>query len=89
MDRKLLDILLCPSTYQPLQKLKRDDLSLLNQAIANSQINRIDQKKQPTPFDAALITRDRTLIYRIDDGIPVLLIDEGVPTHQITGFSTT
>ena len=31
----------------------------------------------------ALITQDRKLIYRIDDGIPVLLAEEAIAASQV------
>ena len=34
MDRKLLDILCCPTTKQPLALLNKAELAALNQAIA-------------------------------------------------------
>ena len=33
-----------------------------------------------------LITRDRKLVYRIDDGIPVLLQDESISSAHVTDF---
>ena len=35
MDRKLLDILACPATRQPLARLEPRGLELLNQAVAS------------------------------------------------------
>ena len=34
----------------------------------------------------ALVTRDRKLAYRVDDGIPVLLVDEGIALGQVPDF---
>ena len=34
----------------------------------------------------ALVTRDRKTVYRIDDGIPVLLAEEGIATAQVADF---
>ena len=34
----------------------------------------------------ALLTRDRKTVYRVDDGIPVLLAEEAIATAQIEGF---
>jgi uncharacterized protein YbaR (Trm112 family) len=34
----------------------------------------------------ALVTRDRKLVYRIDDGIPVLLVEEAIGTGQVADF---
>jgi uncharacterized protein YbaR (Trm112 family) len=35
----------------------------------------------------ALITRDRKTVYRIDDGIPVLLAEDSLATAQAEGFA--
>lgn len=86
MDRKLLDILACPATRQPLALLERDGLDAMNQAIAAGGVRRRDEAAQAEPLREALVTRDRKLVYRIDDGIPVLLADEAIATAQVAGF---
>ena len=86
MDRKLLDILACPATRQPLALLEVRALDVLNQAIVAGGVVRADGTKQVDNLRAALVTRDRKLVYRIDDGIPVLLVEEGIATGQIPGF---
>ena len=86
MDRKLLDILACPATRQPLALLDRAGLDALNQAIAAGGIRRVDDSPQSEPLREALVTRDHRLVYRIDDGIPVLLAEEAIATGQVAGF---
>ena len=86
MDRKLLDILACPSTRQPLARLEAAGLDALNQAIAGSAVSRGDGTQQAEPLREALVTRDRKTVYRIDDGIPVLLAEEAIATSQVAGF---
>ena len=86
MDRKLLDILACPATRQPLALLEARGLEALNQAIGGGTIRRVDDTPQADVLREALVTRDRKLVYRIDDGIPVLLVEEGIATGQIAGF---
>jgi len=86
MDRKLLDILACPATRQPLARLEARGLELLNQAVAGGNLRRIDGSPQAEPLREALITRDRRLVYRVDDGIPVLLVEEGIATGQVPDF---
>ncbi len=86
MDRKLLDILACPASRQPLAMLDGAGLDALNQAIASGNVRRVDDAAQSEPLREALLTRDRKTIYRIDDGIPVLLVEEGISTAQIDGF---
>ena len=85
MDRKLLDILACPATRQPLSLLDRAGLEALNQAIADGGVRRADDSLQAEPLREALVTRDHRLVYRIDDGIPVLLAEEAIATGQVAG----
>ncbi|MEO6264106.1 MAG: Trm112 family protein [Luteimonas sp.] len=89
MDRKLLDILACPATRQPLALLESRGLDALNRAIAAGGTERIDGSAQTEAVREALVTRDRKLVYRIDDGIPVLLVEEGIPTSQVPDFPAT
>jgi uncharacterized protein YbaR (Trm112 family) len=86
MDRKLLDILACPATRQPLALLEARGLEALNHAIAAGGVERADGSAQGEPLREALVTRDRKRVYRVDDGIPVLLVEEGIVTAQVAGF---
>ncbi|MFL6593712.1 MAG: Trm112 family protein [Luteimonas sp.] len=86
MDRKLLDILACPATRQPLSMLDPRGLAALNDAIAAGGVQRIDGTRQRDAVREALVTRDRRLAYRIDDGIPVLLVEEGIALGQVADF---
>lgn len=86
MDRKLLDILACPATRQPLAMLETRGLDALNAAIAAGGIRKADGAAQDDMLREALVTRDRKLAYRIDDGIPVLLSEEAIATGQVPDF---
>ncbi|WAC63292.1 Trm112 family protein [Pseudoxanthomonas sp. SL93] len=86
MDRKLLDILCCPTTRQPLSLLDARGLDALNRAIAGGGIKRTDDSTQSEPLREALLTRDRKTVYRVDDGIPVLLAEEAIATTQVGDF---
>ncbi|MGH8031676.1 MAG: Trm112 family protein [Luteimonas sp.] len=86
MDRKLLDILVCPTSRQPLGLLDRRGLDAVNAAIATTGVKRVDDSVQSEPLREALLTQDRRTLYRIDDGIPVLLVEEGIATAQIGDF---
>ncbi|GGZ54420.1 hypothetical protein GCM10008101_04590 [Lysobacter xinjiangensis] len=78
MDRKLLDLLACPTTRQPLRPADARTLNDLNAAIAAGNVKRGDGAAQTGAIDAALVTADGRLAYRIDDGIPVLLAEESL-----------
>ncbi|NUO78032.1 MAG: Trm112 family protein [Lysobacter sp.] len=86
MDRKLLDLLVCPLTRQPLLPLDSRGLQALNAAIAAGGVVRGDGDAQSQALREALITRDRKTVYRIDDGIPVLLTEDAIATAQLDGF---
>ncbi|MCL1635140.1 Trm112 family protein [Luteimonas sp. SX5] len=86
MDRKLLDILVCPASRQPLSLLDRAGLDALNRAVAAGGVKRNDGSAQADAVREALVTRDRKTVYRLDDGIPVLLVEEGIATAQVDGF---
>lgn len=86
MDRKLLDILVCPASRQPLSMLDAASLDALNRAIAAGGVRRNDGGAQTDTLREALITRDRKTVYRIDDGIPVLLAEDGIGAAQVEGF---
>lgn len=86
MDRRLLDILCCPTSRQPLAPLNARELDAINQAIAAGGLVCADGQAQSTPLTAGLLTHDRRTVYRIDDDIPVLLADEAIATTQIADF---
>ena len=86
MDRKLLDILCCPVTKQPLALMDSAELEALNAAIAAGGVQRQDGSVQSEPVREGLITRDHQTLYRVDDGIPVLLADESIATASLPGF---
>lgn len=83
IDKELLDILCCPETKVPVEVLSEDKLKALNEKIAAGEVKTIDGRKVNEPLDAGLITEDGRTIYRIDDDIPIMLIDEGIRADQI------
>ena len=86
MDRKLLDLLVCPVTRQPLALLDSRGLQALNDAIQAGGIVRGDGSAQAEAISEALVTRDHKTVYRVDDGIPVLLAEEAIASSQLPAF---
>ena len=87
MDRKLLDLLCSPDTRQPLSLLDANALDALNRAIADGGVQRADGSRQQQPLREALISRDRKQIFRVEDGIPVLLAEEAIDPSQIADLA--
>ncbi|MFY8135655.1 MAG: Trm112 family protein [Aquimonas sp.] len=84
LDPRLLEILCCPLTRQPLQMLDAQRLAALNAAIAAGSLRQADGVTLDTPWKEGLITANGSRAYRIDEGIPVLLADEAVEWAQVT-----
>lgn len=86
MDKRLLDILCCPVSKTPVRLLGRAELEALNAAIAAGDVLSTAGAPVRERLDEGLITIDRKLVYRVDDGIPVMLPEEGIGTTQLRDF---
>ncbi|MDE1893011.1 MAG: hypothetical protein KGM46_01670 [Pseudomonadota bacterium] len=86
MDKRLLDILCCPVSKTPVRPLGRHELQALNAAIAAGKACSVAGAAWGKPIDEALITIDGKVIYRIEDGIPVMLPEEGIATLQFSDW---
>ncbi|RFA31290.1 hypothetical protein CAI21_01250 [Alkalilimnicola ehrlichii] len=79
IDHKLLDILCCPATGASVQLLRKEQLKRLNDAIAQGGTLYFDDTPVEAPLKEALITENGERIYRVDDGIPIMLEDKAIP----------
>ena len=83
MDRKLLDMIVCPVTKLPLELLDGERLEQINAAIAAGRVQNRAEHKLETGLDEALIRRDGHVVYPIFDGIPILLEEESIDWNQV------
>ncbi len=79
----LLEILCCPRTKVPVRMLPQDQLDKLNKRIAEGSVKYHDGSAVEKPLQEGLITEDEQVVYRIDDDIPVMLVDQGILTDQL------
>lgn len=86
MDKRLLDILCCPVSKTPVRPASAAELDALNRAIEAGQLDTVAGAGVKARLAEALITVDRKVIYRVDDGIPVMLPEEGIGTAQLADF---
>ena len=86
VDPKLLEILVCPITKVSVRMLGRQKLAALNRAIGEGGVRYMDRTVVDTPLDEALVTSDGRTVYRVDDGIPVMLEDFAIPTEQLADW---
>jgi uncharacterized protein YbaR (Trm112 family) len=86
MDKRLLDILCCPVSKTPVRPASKAELDSVNQSIGAGQVQNVAGATVGERLDEALITIDRKVIYRVEDGIPVMLPEEGIGTPQLRDF---
>ena len=86
MDKRLLDILCCPVSKTPVRPLGKPELDALNAANSAGSVDTVAHARVRQPIAEGLITTDRKVIYRVDDGIPVMPPEEGIGTLQLTDF---
>ena len=86
VDKHLLEILVCPVTKTPVKVLAKDKLAILNREVENGQVTYVDGSAVEEPLDEALITEDGRTLYRVSDGIPVMLEEQGISAKQVPGW---
>ena len=86
IDRRLIEILCDPVTKVPVAPMSKTQLAALNREITRGEVRTVDGDAVATPLAEGLITADGKVIYRIDDGIPVMLPEEGIGTTQLQDF---
>ena len=63
--------------------MSSDELSAINLKIAAGEITNSGQKIVTQLLEEGLITQNRLRIYRVDDGIPVMLEAESISADQL------
>jgi uncharacterized protein len=86
IDKRLLDILCCPTTRQPVQPMNAQQITAFNAAQAAGELSHADGSAVPAPLKEGLITRDGKTVYRIEDGIPVMLAEQAVKVGSVDGL---
>ena len=86
VDRRLLEILVCPITKQPVERLSKDRLGVLNREIEGGNIRNQAGSAIDAPLSDALITSDGRTIYPVNDDVPVMLEDAAIMANQVPGW---
>ncbi len=81
IDEELLAILACPETHQPLIEAGAELVQRVNARIAAGEQKNAGGEAVSDAIDGGLLREDEKIVYPIRDGIPVLLIEEGLPTE--------
>ncbi len=74
----LLEILVCPETKQPVAPAGDDVLARVNAEVEAGRLRNRGGDAVSTPITEALVREDGKILYPVDDGIPVMLIEESI-----------
>ena len=83
LDPELLALLVCPETHQDVTLATAGEVARLNEAILRGQVKTAKGSPVDQPVEGALIRIDRAVAYPIRDGIPVMLVSEGLSIPQV------
>jgi len=76
---QLLEILCCPETHQTVALADAATIQRVNDRIAAGQLQNRAGKKLEQKVEEGLMRQDGKVLYPVRNGIPVMLIDEGIP----------
>jgi uncharacterized protein YbaR (Trm112 family) len=78
VSKELLDILVCPETKQPVRLAGPDVLERLRREVEAGRLRNRGGQPVSQPIREGLVREDGKILYPIDDGIPVMLIEESI-----------
>jgi len=76
LSGRLLDILCCPITRRPLQRLDAASLERVNNAIASGSVRNHGGHEISEALEEALVTTEGDLVYPVRSGVPILFEEE-------------
>jgi uncharacterized protein YbaR (Trm112 family) len=79
VEPDLLAILVCPDNHRPLRLLEAEGLRRVNERIAARSLRNRKGEVLERALAEALVREGDDLVYPVEDGIPVLLVEAGVP----------
>ncbi len=83
LDQKLLDILACPETKEPVLEADETLIARVNAAIETGTLHNRVGESVTEKIDGGLVRQDKKYLYPIRDDIPIMLIDEGIPLKNL------
>jgi uncharacterized protein YbaR (Trm112 family) len=76
---ELLEILACPEDKTPVRLATEEELEGLNARIGRGEVRNRGGQSVSEPVKEGLVREDGRYLYRVDDDIPIMLVDEAIP----------
>ncbi len=78
VNEELLEILVCPETRQPVHLAEPDVLERVNQKVRDKSLRNRGGDPVEKNITEGLVREDGRVLYPVEDGIPVMLVDESI-----------
>ena len=78
VSQELLEILVCPETKQPVSPASEELIARLNAQIEEGSLRNRGGSAVEAVLAEGLLREDGKILYVVDDGIPVMLIEESI-----------
>jgi uncharacterized protein YbaR (Trm112 family) len=78
IDPEFLSILRCPKTRKPLREATAAEVQEVNRRIAARELSDASGRVVEQPVEEGLVPDDEPILYPVQQGIPVLLIQEAI-----------
>ncbi|HIL02276.1 MAG TPA: hypothetical protein EYG06_09335 [Myxococcales bacterium] len=78
VSEELLEILVCPETRQPVTVAGTELIARLNGEVESGSLRNRGGEAVSAAIQEGLIREDGKILYPVEDGIPVMLIEESI-----------
>ena len=78
IENDLIEILVCPETRQPVQLAGADTLARVNAEIEAGRLRNRGGETVTQAVAEGLVREDGRILYVVDEGIPIMLVDQSI-----------
>ncbi len=79
IDKKLLEILVCPETGKPLEEAGKEIIEHLNELVELGTLVDRSGEQVSEKIEEGLLCRGGKHLYPVRENIPILLIESSIP----------